>query len=70
MRGQLSEKQAASDIEKARFCAIFFFGKTVLNIVWIRNRNKNFSKVGTGTGTSTKHYSSTKLLSTFIFHRL
>ncbi len=36
MRGQLSAKKAAPNIEKARFCAI-----TVPNIVWIRNWNQN-----------------------------
>jgi hypothetical protein len=55
------ENNAASDIEKARFCAKFLLLVNWINIVWIRNRNQNFSKVGTETGTATNHYSSTTL---------
>ncbi len=36
----------------------------VLDIVWIRNRNQNFSKVGTGTATN--HYGSTTSLRNLI----
>jgi hypothetical protein len=42
------------------FVQLFCFWKTVLDIVWIRNRNQNISKVGTGTATN--HYGSTTLL--------
>ena len=60
---------AASEIEKARFCTNFGFWKIVLNTVWIWNQsgNQNFFKVGTGTGngTATNHYGyTTTLLST------
>ncbi len=42
---------------KGKILCNFSFWKTVLNSVWIRNRNQNFSKVGTGTATN--HYGST-----------
>jgi hypothetical protein len=46
MRGQLYWKNAASDIEKARFCKIIFSWKTVLKL----------SGSGTGTGAGTKTF--------------
>ncbi len=62
MRSQLTGKLAVSDIEKARFVQSFCSWKTVLNIVRIRNRNQNFSKVGTATATN--HCGSTTLTDT------
>jgi hypothetical protein len=57
----------ASDNEKAGFCKKFLLldWKTVLNIVWIRSRNRslnwnqNIPKVGTGTAAN--YYGSTTL---------
>jgi hypothetical protein len=46
-------------LESQDFVQIFLCWKTVLNFVWIRNRNQKFSKFGTGTATN--HYGSTTL---------
>ncbi len=46
MRNKLLLTSKRQDMEQ-----FFRFWKTVLNIVWIRNRNRKFSKVGTGTAT-------------------
>jgi hypothetical protein len=50
-------------MKRKDFVQIFCCCKTVLNIVWIRSRNQNFSKVGTGNGTGTtiNNYGSTIL---------
>jgi hypothetical protein len=48
---------------------IFLFGwKTMQNIIWIRNRNFNFSKVGTATAAN--HYGSTTLINGSILSTL
>jgi hypothetical protein len=57
MRGQLYEKKAASDIEKARFCAIFMFLENCAK--YCLDPEPNFFKVGTGTATT--YYGSTTL---------
>ncbi len=51
---------ADSKIEKASFCKSIL---TELNIVWVRNgnRNRNFYKVISGTGTAMYHFSSTTM---------
>jgi hypothetical protein len=68
MRGQLSEKIIPVVLlllafKRQNFVYKYFCGKTVLSIVWIRNRN--VSKVGTGTAIS--HYGSTTLTMSFPF---
>jgi hypothetical protein len=47
-------------LKRQDFIQTFCSWKTVLDSVWIRNRNQNYSKVGTGTATN--HYGSTTLL--------
>ena len=47
-------------LKRQDFAQIYCCWKTVLNIVWIRNRNwnRNFSKGGAVTGTAINHYGS------------
>ncbi len=71
MRGQLLGNKLLLTMKKKDLVKIFFVLRKLLNIVWIRNRNRNrncrnFSEVRTRTGTVTKHYGSTTLVKSMV----